>query len=86
MPWIDPEGNEYQDLPSRVRLADKTTRTADAVTPEVVLAGGWRWVDPPMVEPAVVWEPEPVVLEPIPEQITITASDVSMNVTSNFTL
>lgn len=46
MPWIDPEGNQFNELPQRIRLEDKTTRTDDAVTEEVAIAAGWRWVEP----------------------------------------
>lgn len=48
MPWIDPEGNQYSELPKRVRLSDKSTRTADAVTQDLILEEGWVWQDPPV--------------------------------------
>lgn len=46
MPWIDPWGTHFDELPPRIRLSDFTTRTAHEVTPENALAGGWTFIDP----------------------------------------
>jgi len=46
MAWADLEGNIHYELPKRIRLNDKTTRTADAITEEVILQEGWIKVEP----------------------------------------
>jgi len=54
MPWIDLQGNTYSSLPKRVRLADKTTRTAEEVTEELVVNElKWSTYTP---EPSIVFD------------------------------
>lgn len=42
--WIDPQGNRHDEKPHRVRLPDFTTRTAEAVTDELLYELGWQKV------------------------------------------
>jgi hypothetical protein len=59
MTWIDPWGNNYSELPDRIRLKDFTTRTSADVTEEVAIAGGWLKIEDPVVIEAVI---EPFVI------------------------
>lgn len=56
MAWIDPWGNRHEQLPERIRLADFTTRTADAATAEAAINGGWTQIE---MNPAPEPEPSP---------------------------
>ena len=42
--WININGQTSLTRPQRVRLSDFTTRTAEAVTDELLAELGWQWV------------------------------------------
>lgn len=48
--WIDPQGNQHDEKPQRVRLPDMTTRTSEAVTNELLMELGWTLVQDPVVD------------------------------------
>lgn len=74
MPWKNINGDVSETRPTRVRLPESDTRTAEAVTDEVLAEGGWVWEEPVVI----VYEPEvmPEVTEVVPEYTeSATASD-----------
>lgn len=72
MPWKNINGDVSETRPTRVRLPESDTRTAEAVTDEVLAEGGWFWEEPVVI----VYEPEPEVIEVVvPEYTESTASD-----------
>lgn len=71
MPWKNINGDVSETRPTRVRLPESDTRTAEAVTDEVLAEGGWFWEEPVVI----VYEPEPEVTEVVPEYTESTASD-----------
>jgi hypothetical protein len=75
MPWIDPEGNRYNDIPNRVRLEDNTTRTSSAVTEELLVSLGWSYEDRVSI-------PNPEVETVLIEEPTIDFSDAEFTVDS----
>jgi hypothetical protein len=54
MPWKNNNGDVSDSRPTRVRLPESDTRTAEAVTDEVLAEAGWYWEEPVVV----VYEPE----------------------------
>ena len=63
MPWKNINGDVSETRPKRVRLPESDTRTAEAVTDEVLAEAGWFWEEPVVVIP----EPMPEVTEVVPE-------------------
>lgn len=45
MPWKNLNGEESLYRPTRVRLPNSETRTAEEVTDEVLAEAGWFWQD-----------------------------------------
>lgn len=69
MPWKNINGDVSETRPTRVRLPESDTRTAEAVTDEVLVEAGWVWEEPVVI----VYEPE--VIEVVaPEYTESTAS------------
>lgn len=62
MPWKNINGDVSETRPTRVRLPESDTRTAEAVTDEVLAEAGWVWEEPVVI----VYEPEPEVIEVVP--------------------
>jgi hypothetical protein len=46
MTWTNTNGDSSLTRPTRVRLPDRTTRTMEAVTDEILLESGWSWTEP----------------------------------------
>ena len=72
MPWKNINGDVSETRPKRVRLPESDTRTAEAVTDEVLAEGGWFWEEPVVVIP----EPTPEVTEVVPEYTESSTSSV----------
>jgi hypothetical protein len=64
MPWKNNNGDINETRPTRVRLPEADTRTAEAVTDEVLAESGWFWEEPVVFIPA----PLPEVLKPVANQ------------------
>lgn len=77
MPWKNHNGDISDLRPSRVRLANAETRTAEEVTDEILAEAGWYWAEPPVVIPDPVVEPEVII--GLPEEITVTNSNTTDN-------
>ncbi len=45
MTWINTNGGSSLTRPTRVRLPDRTTRTMEAVTDDILAEAGWTWVE-----------------------------------------
>lgn len=90
MPWKNNNGDVSETRPTRVRLPESDTRTAEAVTDEVLAEAGWYWE-----EPVVVYEP---VIEVTPDytesstatefytESTVSSSVDSFTTTESFTV
>lgn len=79
MPWKNNNGNITETRPTRVRLPEADTRTAEAVTDEVLAESGWFWESPVVFIPA----PSPEVIEPVENQSSYgSASATSSSATS----
>lgn len=72
MPWKNINGDVSETRPKRVRLPESDTRTAEAVTDEVLAEAGWFWEEPVVVLPEPM--PMPEVTEVVPESYGYTAS------------
>jgi hypothetical protein len=70
MPWKNNNGDVSDSRPTRVRLPESDTRTAEAVTDEVLAEAGWYWEEPVVV----VYEPE-YVAEVITDYVATTSED-----------
>jgi len=81
MPWKNNNGDVSDSRPTRVRLPESDTRTAEAVTDEVLAEAGWYWEEPVVV----VYEPEPEVIEVVEITESSTAYD-SFITTESFTV
>lgn len=82
MPWRNINGDVSETRPKRVRLPESDTRTAEAVTDEVLAEGGWFWEEPVVI----VYEPEvmPEVTEVVPVYTeSATTSDWYSNSTAS---
>jgi hypothetical protein len=77
MPWKNNNGEVSDSRPTRVRLPESDTRTAEAVTDEVLAEAGWYWEEPVVV----VYEP---VVEVTPDYTESTASTDSFTVMDSF--
>ena len=44
--WTHINGDTSAERPKRIRLPDFTTRTAEAVTDEILSEAGWQWIEP----------------------------------------
>jgi hypothetical protein len=77
MPWKNNNGDVSDSRPTRVRLPESDTRTAEAVTDEVLAEAGWYWEEPVVV----VYEP---VVEVTPDYTESTASTDSFTVMDSF--
>lgn len=88
MPWKNHNGDISDLRPSRVRLANSETRTAEEVTDEVLAEAGWYWEEPVViVEPEVVITDQPilgVIEEPIELNTTpvFTFDSITGNITA----
>lgn len=49
MPWKNNNGDVSDSRPTRVRLPESDTRTAEAVTDEVLEEAGWYWEEPVVI-------------------------------------
>jgi hypothetical protein len=78
MPWKNNNGDVSETRPTRVRLPESDTRTAEAVTDEVLADAGWVWEEPVVI----VYEPE-VETEVVPEYTESTASSVDYTASSS---
>jgi hypothetical protein len=83
MPWKNNNGDVSDSRPTRVRLPESDTRTAEAVTDEVLAEAGWYWEEPVVV----VYEPEPEVIEVV--EITESSTEFytdSSDTTNSYTV
>ena len=79
MPWKNINGDVSETKPTRVRLPESDTRTAEAVTDEVLAEAGWVWEEPVVV----VYEPEPIL--EVVEVVEITESSTDLYTDSSDT-
>lgn len=76
MPWKNNNGDVSETRPTRVRLPESDTRTAEAVTDEVLAEAGWYWENPIIISE---------YSDPEIDNINVIADETSSGYVDNFT-